>query len=203
MARTGCLGRLFWLPAALLGGGRSRPALPDRGLDPTERDALLDARRAADAITQRLHAAGRDVDPSALDQIGGSAAALGEAVDRMGLQLAETRAWLSRHDPERLNRELTALELTDGPGTAARMNTMKRLREQARQAAQIQAELPAMSAKLRATAAQLGGLEGRLRLDTLRDDAAAAARDAQAHREEAERSLAAWQATVAELRALS
>ena len=203
MARSGCLGRLFWLPAALFGGTRPRAAIPQQGLDAAERDALMSARRAADGITKRLLAAGRDVAPQVLDQVGGSAQALGEAVDQMGLQLAETRRWLARHAPDQLHRQLTELELTDGPGTAARLTTMKQLRAQAKRAAEVRAELPTMSATLRATAAQLGGLEASLRLDTLRTDAADAARRAAAERAEAERSLAAWQATVDELRALS
>lgn len=203
MARAGCLGRLFWLPAALLGLGTTpRAAIPQQGLDPAEREALLEARRAAAEIIQRLHAVGRDVDPQVLDQVGGAAAALGEAVDEMGVQLAETRRWLTRHDPDRLNRELTELELTDGPGVAARAAAMKQLRARARRAAEVQAELPTMSATLRATAAQLGELEAGLRLDTLRDDGRRAAETAARHRAEAERSLAAWQATVRELRAL-
>ena len=132
MGRRGCLGRLFWLPMALLGGQRSRPALPQRGLDPAEREALQAARQAAAAISQRLLATGRDVDPMVLDQVGGSAQALGDAVDRMGQQLAEARDWLSRNDPDRLNRELTELELTDGAGVGARATAMRLLRDKAR-----------------------------------------------------------------------
>ena len=203
MSRTGCLGRLFWLPAALLGAGRKPAALPQRGLTPAERDALLGARRTAESITKRLLAAGRSVSPLVLDQIGGSTSGLAEAIDQMGLQLAETRAWLARNDPDQLNRQLTELELESGPGVADRARTMRLLREKARKASQIRAELPAMSARMRALAAELGALDARLTQDSLRDDIEQTTAAAARQREEAERSLAAWSATVDELRALS
>ena len=58
MARSGCLGQLLWLPAALLGGTRPRAVIPQKGLDAAKRDALLSAQRASAAISQKLHAAG-------------------------------------------------------------------------------------------------------------------------------------------------
>ena len=203
MSRTGCLGRLFWLPAALLGGGRQRAALPQRGLTPAEREALLGARRTAESISKRLLAAGRSVSPLVLDQIGGSTSGLAEAIDQMGLQLAETRAWIARNDPDQLNRQLTELELESGPGVADRARTMRLLREKSRKASQIRAELPAMSARMIAMSAELGGLDARLTLDSLREDTEKTTAAAARQREEAERSLAAWADTVQELRALS
>ncbi|MEL6346037.1 MAG: hypothetical protein AAFV53_23200 [Myxococcota bacterium] len=207
-SRSGCFGLLALPFQLLLGGGSGnrarRPAqIPTTGLTAEEMDAVRGARDAADRTWQRLHAPGQEIDPNVLDQVGGTIDQLAESVERMAHRLADARAWSSRHDPAAIQRELTDLEMDDGPGLAARLETMKVLRERARAANDIAIQIPRMSARLRAAAGKIQSLEARFQAETLRNDLGAMLEQLEHQRADSERALHTWTQTLNELRALT
>lgn len=167
----GCL--LFAIPARILGGRRPKllpgPNLP--ALDPSKTHrvdlpVLVKARRAAEGCVAALSRTQEGVGPAVLRDVGEHLAGLLGHVYAMGERLAEGRRFLEAHDPDRLARERSELELELVGAQAGQIQDLKRamasLERRAGHVGKVAQEVDQLASRLGAAVAELQELEARL-----------------------------------------
>ncbi len=193
--------RLFGLgKATARHATRDLPDIPSllSSLPSSDRQALERARASAKRCKEQLH--GDDlVSPAVLDELGGAVDGLMDQVQQLADRLVKARAWLRRHDPEKLAREAALAELDETVGgvRASSGGSPQGLNEQARLAAQVEAGVPKLSFRLQTAARALEALEARVTGVAAGAEGLTETLDAQ--RAKAERALDDWDATAREL----
>ncbi len=203
---AGIADRLFRLGKAK--AGRTARDLPDLGslmssLKGADRQALERARRAANRCKQQLER-GDAMPAGVAAELGGAVDALMDQVQQLADRLVRSRAWLRRHDPEKLAREAALAELDEqvGGAPAGRPGSPQALAEQARVASALEADIAKMSYRLGTAARELESLEGRVAGGVGVGAVEELSQGIEQQRARAERTLEDWATTTAELRTL-
>ncbi len=206
MALHGIADRLFGLGKAKV--RHASKGLPDLGdivgrLEPGERKALERASKAAKRVRELLHGPGM-TSAAVLDEVGGEVDALADLAHQLAQRLGKARAWLRRHEPERLGREAAEAELDELLGGGAATDHRAGQRALGRQAAiarEVQEGIPLLSLRLTTVARELEALEARVTAGSVSglSGADGLLDGLRTQRDKAQRALEDWAATVREL----